>query len=145
MRMTVVPRSVLLACSLALGGCTFVTQQDWNEKTDCLDEDQDGAVRNATCPEAGIVVDCDDNNAARAPGLEEIPYDGIDNDCDGADLLDIDGIDGHDSPQALFGTQNDIPRQTGQISPIGVLLRRTPAKRNTSSDIFIWDHGQTLR
>ena len=91
MRMTVVPRSVLLLCSLSLGACTYVTQQDWNEKTDCLDEDGDGAVRNATCTIAGAVEDCDDARADRAPDLEEIPYDGIDNDCDGQELVDVDG------------------------------------------------------
>ena len=39
--------------------------------------------------------DCDDYNAGTYPGATEVPYDNIDQDCDGEDLKDIDG-DGHD-------------------------------------------------
>ena len=39
--------------------------------------------------------DCDDYNAGTYPGASEVPYDSIDQDCDGEDLSDIDG-DGHD-------------------------------------------------
>ena len=40
--------------------------------------------------------DCDDGDPSIHPGAKEIPYDGIDQDCDGADSLDADG-DGYDS------------------------------------------------
>ncbi len=43
--------------------------------------------------------DCDDGDPARSPGTEEIPYDGIDQDCSGADLIDVDG-DGVSGPTA---------------------------------------------
>ncbi|MCB9763847.1 MAG: FG-GAP repeat protein [Alphaproteobacteria bacterium] len=43
----------------------------------------DGVVANAD--------DCDDTDAAVYPGATELPYDGVDNDCDGADLDDVDG------------------------------------------------------
>ena len=35
--------------------------------------------------------DCDDRDLASYPGGEEVPYDQVDQDCDGADLIDIDG------------------------------------------------------
>lgn len=38
--------------------------------------------------------DCDDTDVDSFPGGEEVPYDGADQDCDGADLTDVDG-DGH--------------------------------------------------
>jgi hypothetical protein len=40
-------------------------------------------------------LDCDDSDPQVHPGAEELPYDGIDQDCDGADLADLDG-DGFD-------------------------------------------------
>ncbi len=40
--------------------------------------------------------DCDDQDPAVHPGAEETPYDGIDQDCSGADLTDVDD-DGHEA------------------------------------------------
>ncbi|GEM_PF-1715056 len=57
------------------------------------DADEDGYTSN---------VDCDDNNPLINPGAIDIPYDGIDQDCSGADLDDVDQ-DGSPSTQAVGG------------------------------------------
>ena len=57
------------------------------DTSDPVDLDGDGFTDN---------VDCDDTDAQIFPGAEEFPYDGIDQDCDGSDLTDVDD-DGFDA------------------------------------------------
>lgn len=57
--------------------------------------DEDGDSYESTA--AGCAGDdCDDTNAGINPSVAEIPYDGIDQDCSGADLTDVDE-DGYDA------------------------------------------------
>ena len=60
---------------------------------DGIDRDCDGYPSN---PEENgeAWYDCDDSNTNIHPGAEELPNDGIDQDCSGADAVDSDG-DGH--------------------------------------------------
>lgn len=66
-----------------LTGCTYVSPALYEERWDALDQDGDGVSLGDN--------DCDDADPNRFPGNAEIPYDGIDNDCDGYDLVDVDG------------------------------------------------------
>lgn len=61
--------------------------EDIDEGTDLVDDDGDGYSETDG--------DCDDTDPNISPAATEIPYDFIDNDCDGYDLRDVDG-DFHD-------------------------------------------------
>jgi hypothetical protein len=67
------------------------------ENTD-LDNDGDGFTENQG--------DCNDSDNTIYPGATETPYDGIDQDCSGADLTDFDG-DGFDAVEAGGTDCND--------------------------------------
>jgi len=58
-----------------------------------FDQDHDGYGPGPPCDPP---YDCDDTHDTAYPGAPEVPYDGIDQDCDGFDLsdLDEDGYDG---------------------------------------------------
>jgi MYXO-CTERM domain-containing protein len=63
----------------------------WRDLCDRCDDDDDGYDH----PDCGG-SDCDDTDRAIYPGATEVPYDGVDQDCSGADLCDVDG-DGYDA------------------------------------------------
>jgi hypothetical protein len=73
--------------AVVLAGCPYVSRGELEAQLDRVDEDGDGVSVGDG--------DCDDAEPAAFPGNEEVPYDGIDNDCEDGDLVDVDG-DGHD-------------------------------------------------
>lgn len=54
-----------------------------DEGTVLFDDDEDGWTE--------VDGDCDDEDASIYPEAEEVAYDGIDQDCDGGDSIDLDG------------------------------------------------------
>ncbi len=62
-----------------------------------FDQDGDSYTSDAWLDPAGVRgTDCDDTAAGTSPAAVETPYDGVDQDCTGADLTDADG-DGVDA------------------------------------------------
>jgi len=59
-------------------------------------------------------ADCDDGDSTAYPGAPEVPYDGVDQDCDGEDVDDLDGDgfaggDGPDCDDEDDGVHPDAP------------------------------------
>jgi len=75
---------------------------DWYTDADADGYGDDGAIVSACGQPDGtspIGGDCDDGDDGVYPGADEIPYDQVDQDCDGYDLSDVDG-DGYDAKEA---------------------------------------------
>ncbi|MFM2161993.1 MAG: hypothetical protein RLZZ383_1505 [Pseudomonadota bacterium] len=109
------------------------------------DADGDGAgdpnVTYPFCdPPPGYVengADCADADATRSPYLSEQPYDGVDQDCDGADVDDVDG-DGVRGRPVGGGDCND------QDPLVGPFAAESPDGRDQDCDGLV-DEGTALR
>ena len=77
--------------------------------TPILDWDQDGLSIDQG--------DCNDSDGSIHPGAAEVPYDGIDQDCNGSDLIDVDddgypggsGTDCNDQDATIHPGADEIP------------------------------------
>lgn len=66
-------------------GCSWISQNAFEDKLASIDEDGDGTIADD---------DCNDRDPEVFPGAIELPYDGVDSDCDKEDLVDVD-LDGY--------------------------------------------------
>lgn len=98
---------------LLLAGCLVNTDLYETRKAELSDADRPSAGGDGTdsgdADADGFTVeqgDCDDADASVFPGADEVPYDGVDNDCEGGDLVDVDG-DGEPAEAAGGGDCDD--------------------------------------
>jgi hypothetical protein len=75
-----------------------------------FDADGDGHYSQSQCDYGD---DCDDSDEATYPGADEVPYDTLDQDCDGEDLIDVDG-DGFIAEEA---GGNDCDDTNAEVNP----------------------------
>jgi hypothetical protein len=103
----VFPGSVEL-CNGADDDCDGEADEDF-------DRDGDGHFAPGAC-EGGD--DCDDNAAGVFPGAVELPYDALDQDCDGADLVDVDS-DGAPFPADCDDSDADVHPGAAEVAKNG--------------------------
>ena len=81
-----------------------------------FDADEDGQFSADQCADG---TDCDDSDAGTYLGAEEVPYDGVDQDCDGEDLIDVDadgsaggpdGPDCNDEDPSIFPGATEVAK-----------------------------------
>ena len=100
--------TILAALLWLAAGCDSAGVLISGDDDDSSGDDDDAADVDAD--EDGFTADddCDDSDPAVYPGAEEEPYDGVDQDCDGDDLTDVDG-DGFDGGEGGDDCADDNP------------------------------------
>ena len=78
----------LLLTSLLLSGCNWVTQSNYENRLQELDDDGDGFTRDGDGDPA--LIDCDDTDPDINPDADDTWYDGVDSDSAGDDDFDQD-------------------------------------------------------
>ncbi len=100
-------RRLAILTALLPSGCLGVWPGDWQDWLDANPVDTADTQTETACASdpgdcdgyTAADGDCDDDDPTVYPGADEVPYDGIDQDCDGEDLTDVDG-DGFDATEA---------------------------------------------
>ena len=107
----------------ALNGLDADGDGDPSCGTDCDDADP---TRNGLDADGDGLSSCDgdcaDWDAGRSPELAEVPYDGVDQDCDGADLVDVDrdGFAGGPGPDCHDGDRATYPDPIPKVGAVPV-------------------------
>ena len=113
MRARIIPLTLLTATSL--WGCGLFEADKEEEplptsSTTVFTRDDDGDGVSASSG------DCDDSDPAVYPGAPEVPYDGVDQDCEDGDVTDVDG-DGQDAVEVGGPDCDDTDPSVGLGEP----------------------------
>jgi len=115
--------------------CNYVQEICVNNLTQLVDLDEDSFTND---------IDCDDNNPSINPAATEIPNNGIDEDCDGADLITSSTNDDQLTSVILSPnpTSEFITTSDGRITAvIGVNGSRTRGSLSSQMDVSNLSNG----
>ena len=104
-------------------------------ETECMrDQDEDDYGDSFVSGDIVAGLDCNDSDASINPVAVEVAYDGVDNDCDGSDLCDVD-LDGYDEDGAnCLGDDCDDADATINLGAAEIWYDGVDQDCNTLSD-----------